>query len=80
MVPALSMVLKEFTLTVAPGAVDTLMLRNHPNIKGGAEKLTGIVGRPEELAAAISFMASSEASYINGSTTLVADGGRLDVL
>ncbi len=64
---------------VAPGAVDTPMLRNNPNIKDGAEKLTGIVGKPEELAAAICFMASSEASYING-TTLVADGGRLDIL
>ena len=64
---------------VAPGAVDTPMLRNNPNIKDGAEKLTGVIGKPEELAAAICFMASSEASYING-TTLVADGGRLDIL
>jgi glucose 1-dehydrogenase len=64
---------------VAPGAVDTPMLWNNPNIKSGAEKVEGQVGKPEELAAAICFIASDEASYING-TTLVVDGGRLDNL
>ena len=64
---------------VAPGAVDTPMLWNNPNIKAGIEKVTGAVGKPEELAAAICFMASDDASFING-TTLVVDGGRLDIL
>jgi NAD(P)-dependent dehydrogenase (short-subunit alcohol dehydrogenase family) len=64
---------------VAPGAVDTPMLWNNPNIKSGAEKVEGAIGKPEELAAAICFLASDDASYING-TTLVADGGRLDIL
>jgi glucose 1-dehydrogenase len=64
---------------VAPGAVDTPMLWNNPNVKSGAEKVEGAIGKPEELAAAICFMASDEASYING-TTLVVDGGRLDIL
>jgi glucose 1-dehydrogenase len=64
---------------IAPGAVDTPMLWNNPNIKTGAEKIEGALGKPEELAAAISFLASDEASYING-TTLVVDGGRLDIL
>ena len=64
---------------VAPGAVDTPMLWSNPNIKSGAEKIEGQVGKPEELAAAIAFIASDEASYING-TTLVVDGGRLDNL
>ncbi|MDD5463478.1 MAG: glucose 1-dehydrogenase [Methylococcales bacterium] len=64
---------------VAPGAVDTPMLWNNPNVKDGKEKTTGEVGKPEELAAAICFLASDEASYING-TTLVVDGGRLDIL
>ncbi|MFL5788334.1 MAG: SDR family NAD(P)-dependent oxidoreductase [Flavisolibacter sp.] len=64
---------------VAPGAVDTPMLWNNPNVKDGAEKVTGAIGKPEELAAAICFMASDDASFING-TTLVADGGRLDIL
>jgi glucose 1-dehydrogenase len=64
---------------VAPGAVDTPMLWNNPNIKAGIEKVTGAVGKPEELAAAICFVASDDASFING-TTLVVDGGRLDIL
>jgi glucose 1-dehydrogenase len=64
---------------VAPGAVDTPMLWSNPNIKSGAEKLEGAIGQPEQLAAAICFLASEEASYING-TTLVVDGGRLDIL
>ena len=62
---------------VAPGAVDTPMLWSNPNVKSGAEKIDkASVGTTEELAAAIAFMASSEASFIHG-TTLVVDGGRL---
>ncbi len=64
---------------VAPGAVDTPMLWNNPNVKSGAEVVSGAIGKPEELAAAICFMASDEASFING-TTLIVDGGRLDIL
>jgi len=64
---------------VAPGAVDTPMLWSNPEVKNGDEKITGEVGEPEDLAAAICFMASDEAKFING-TTLVADGGRLDIL
>jgi glucose 1-dehydrogenase len=64
---------------IAPGAVDTPMLWNNPNVKSGKEQIEGAVGKPEEVAAAICFLASDEASYING-TTLVVDGGRLDIL
>ncbi len=64
---------------VAPGAVNTPMLWNNPNVKSGKEKVTGEVGQPEDLAAAICFLASDEARFING-TTLVVDGGRLDIL
>ncbi len=64
---------------VAPGAVDTPMLWSNPNVKNGTEKIEEAIGKPEELAAAICFLASPEASYING-TTLVVDGGRLDIL
>ena len=61
---------------VAPGAVDTPMLRNNPNVKSGVEKLEGPIGKPEDLAEAICFLASEDARFINGATLLV-DGGRL---
>ena len=64
---------------VAPGAVDTPMLWDNPNVKSGKEKVDGVIGKPEDIAAAICFLASDEARFING-TTLVADGGRLDIL
>jgi NAD(P)-dependent dehydrogenase (short-subunit alcohol dehydrogenase family) len=64
---------------IAPGAVDTPMLWNNPNLKSGKEKLEGPIGKPEDLAAAICFLASDEAAYING-TTLAVDGGRLATL
>ena len=65
--------------SVAPGAVDTPMLWNNPNVKSGVEKVEGAIGKPEDLAAAICFIASDEAKFING-TTLVVDGGRLAIL
>lgn len=65
--------------SVAPGAVDTPMLWSNPNVKSGKEKIVGAIGKPEDLAAAIAFLASDEARYING-TTLVVDGGRLNIL
>lgn len=62
---------------IAPGAVDTPMLWSNPNVKSGVEKIDkASVGQPDELAAAIAFMASAEASFIHG-TTLAVDGGRL---
>ena len=64
---------------VAPGAVNTPMLWNNPNVKSGKEKIQGAVGQPEDLAAAICFLASAEARFVNG-TTLVVDGARLDIL
>ncbi len=64
---------------VAPGAVDTPMLWNNPNIKSGVEKVEGAIGKPEDIAAAVCFLASPEARFITG-TTLVVDGGRLDLL
>jgi NAD(P)-dependent dehydrogenase (short-subunit alcohol dehydrogenase family) len=64
---------------VAPGAVDTPMLWSNPNVKSGAEKIQGAIGKPEDIAAAICFLASAEARFITG-TTLIVDGGRLDIL
>ena len=64
---------------VAPGAVNTPMLWNNPNIKSGKEKPGGAIGEPIDIAAAVCFLASDAARFING-TTLVADGARLDIL
>lgn len=64
---------------VAPGAVNTPMLWENPNVKSGKEKIQGTVGEPQDIAAAICFLASREARFINA-TTLIVDGGRLDVL
>jgi NAD(P)-dependent dehydrogenase (short-subunit alcohol dehydrogenase family) len=64
---------------IAPGAVDTPMLWSNPNVQSGKEKIEGAIGKPEDLAAAICFLASDEAKYIHG-TTLAVDGGRLAML
>ena len=60
-----------------PGAVDTPMLWSNPNLKSGAEKIDpSEIGKPEEIAAAILFLASGEARFVTGAV-LNADGGRL---
>lgn len=64
---------------VAPGAVDTPMLHNNPNVRSGREKIVGAIGQPEDIAAAVCFLASPEARFVNG-TTLIVDGARLDIL
>ena len=65
---------------VLPGAVDTPMLWDNPNVKSGAEKIDPKdVGKPEDLAAAIAFLASDDAAFVDG-TALRVDGGRLDRL
>jgi glucose 1-dehydrogenase len=64
---------------VSPGAVDTPMLWNNPNVKRGVEKVEGAIGKPEDIAAAICFLAAGEVRFITG-TNLTVDGGRLDIL
>ena len=64
---------------VAPGAVDTPMLWSNPNVASGREHVEGAIGAPEDIAAAIAFMAAPEARFVTG-TTLIVDGGRLDRL
>lgn len=65
---------------VLPGAVDTPMLWDNPNVKSGVEKVDrSMVGEPEDIASAITFLASDAAKFVQG-TTLVVDGGRLDRL
>ncbi len=65
---------------VLPGAVDTPMLWDNPNVKAGVEKVDRAdVGEPADIAAAIAFLASDDAKFVQGSA-LVVDGGRLDRL
>lgn len=64
---------------ICPGAIDTpafSSIKSQPYELADREARTalGRIGRPEEIAAAVAFLASSEASYITGAT-LVVDGG-----
>jgi NAD(P)-dependent dehydrogenase (short-subunit alcohol dehydrogenase family) len=62
---------------VLPGAIDTPMLWTNPNLKSGAEKVDPKdVGKPENIAAAVAFLASADAAFITG-VGLPVDGGRL---
>jgi NAD(P)-dependent dehydrogenase (short-subunit alcohol dehydrogenase family) len=62
---------------ILPGAIDTPMLWTNPNLKTGAEKLDPAdVGKPENIAAAVAFLASADAAFITGAS-LPVDGGRL---
>ncbi len=62
---------------VAPGVIDTEMLLELPSdIKDGLADETPLrrLGRPEDIASAVSFLASDEASFITGQV-LTCDGG-----
>lgn len=66
---------------IAPGAIDTPMMNATEMPKEQLDALTARiplhrVGRPEEVSAAVVFLASEEASYVTGSTIYV-DGGWL---
>jgi len=62
---------------ILPGAVDTPMLWNNPNVKSGLEQIQRTdVGKPEDIAAAIAFLASDDAKFVEGASLRV-DGGRL---
>ena len=65
---------------VLPGAVDTPMLWDNPNVKAGIEKIDRAdVGAPADIAAAIAYLASDDAKFVQGAS-LIVDGGRLDRL
>jgi NAD(P)-dependent dehydrogenase (short-subunit alcohol dehydrogenase family) len=65
---------------ILPGAVDTPMLWQNPNIKSGVETINLTdVGKPEDIAAAIAYLASDDAKFVDGAAMRV-DGGRLSRL
>lgn len=64
---------------VAPGAIQTEMNRDLAENKEELEKTLaripmGRIGRPEEVASIVEFIASDRASYVTG-TTFFVDGG-----
>jgi len=70
---------------IAPGDTDTSMLRNEARqlgqpeaafLKESAGRPLGRIGRPEEVAAAVLYLASEAASFVTGAI-LVVDGGGL---
>lgn len=65
---------------VGPGTIDTEMVRGAFMSAAGAEAVLsrtplGRLGRPEEIAAVVAFLASADASYFTGET-VYPDGGR----
>ncbi|MFC7372725.1 glucose-1-dehydrogenase [Fictibacillus iocasae] len=65
--------------SIAPGAINTPInaekFKDEKKKKGVIDLIPmGYIGKPEEIAAAAAWLASSEASYVTG-LTLIADGG-----
>jgi meso-butanediol dehydrogenase/(S,S)-butanediol dehydrogenase/diacetyl reductase len=65
---------------ILPGAIDTPMLWENPNVKSGVETIDKAdVGKPEDVAAVIAYLASDDAAFVQGAAVRV-DGGRLSRL
>ena len=62
---------------ILPGAIDTPMLWNNPNVRSGIETIDkNDVGQPDDVAEVVAFLASDAARFVQGASLLV-DGGRL---
>ena len=62
---------------VAPGFIDTDMTRELPDAQRDmlqSQIAVGRLGRPEEISAVVSFLASPAASYVTGATIHVNGG------
>ncbi len=65
---------------VAPGLVETAMtekLNDEQRARILADVPAGRMGKPEEIAAAVLYLASSEAAYVTGATLHVNGGGNM---
>jgi len=72
---------------ICPGDVETPMLPEDARqrglsweeyLKGAAARPLGRIGKPEEIARAVLFLASEEASFMTGSSLVVDGGGTAD--
>jgi 3alpha(or 20beta)-hydroxysteroid dehydrogenase len=60
---------------VFPGPIETPMLDERTQTRLAAGSMMGRIGKPTEIADAVAFLASGNASFITGSE-LVVDGGQ----
>jgi NAD(P)-dependent dehydrogenase (short-subunit alcohol dehydrogenase family) len=62
--------------SVSPGAIDTAMAASTPDVRDVTVQHSplGRIGRPDEIANAVSWLISPEASYVTGSDITVAGG------
>jgi NAD(P)-dependent dehydrogenase (short-subunit alcohol dehydrogenase family) len=61
--------------SVSPGVIDTEMSSSSPEVRDmGTHGPMGRVGRPDEIAATVSWLISPEASYVTGSDITVSGG------
>lgn len=62
---------------ILPGAIDTPMLWENPNVKAGIEKIDpNDVGKPENVAALAAYLLSNDSQFVQGASVRL-DGGRL---